>query len=176
MTRFRTFLAGLMLAFVSLLPVTAPSVHAQSLTDYAENKIVDALLRGQSLGAPATMYVGLATAASSCETGSVTEVSTSGTAYARAAVTSSLANWAGTQSAGSTTASSGTGGQTSNNGTITIGSTATASWGSVTHFFLADASTAGNIWICQSLTTAKTINSGDPAPTFSAGALTFTLQ
>lgn len=163
--------AALALAFASL-----SFVSAQSLTDYAENKLVDAVLRGQSLGAPATMYVGLATAASSCETGSVTEVSTSGTAYSRASVTSNLTNWAGTQSAGSTTASSGTGGQTSNNSTITIGSTATASWGTVTHFFLADASTAGNIWICQALTTSKTINNGDPAPTFSAGALTVTFQ
>lgn len=169
----RSGLAAIALAFAAFVPLYAP---AQSLTDYAENKLVDAVFRAQSLGAPATFYVGLATAASSCETGSVTEVSTSGTAYARAAVTSSLANWAGTQSAGSTTASSGTGGQTSNNSTITIGSTATASWGTVTHFIVADASTAGNIWICQALTTSKTINNGDPAPTFSAGALTVTFQ
>jgi len=164
------------LAALALALASIPFVCAQSLTDYAENKLVDAVMRGQALGAPATLYVGLATAAASCETGSVTEVSTSGTAYSRASVTSSLANWAGTQSAGSTTASSGTGGQTSNNSTITIGSTATASWGTVTHFFLADASTAGNIWICQALTTSKTINNGDPAPTFSAGALTVTFQ
>ena len=173
MNHIRTILASLALALSALLPMTAA---AQSLTDYAENRLIDAVFRGQALGAPATFYVGLATAASSCETGTITEVSTSGTGYSRAAVTSSLTNWAGTQSAGSTTASSGTGGQTSNNGTITIGSTATGAWGSVTHFFLADSSSGGNIWVCQALTAAKTINSGDPAPTFSAGALTVTFQ
>ncbi len=169
----RSGLAAIALVLAALAPIHG---YAQSLTDFAENKLVDAVFRGQALGAPATFYVGLATAASSCETGTVTEVSTSGTAYGRAAVTSNLTNWAGTQSAGSTTASSGTGGQTSNNSTITIGSTATASWGTVTHFFLADASTAGNIWVCQALTTSKTINNGDPAPTFSSGALTVTFQ
>lgn len=173
MKTIRNTLASLALALSALLPFGAA---AQSLTDYAENRLIDAVFRGQSLGAPATFYVGLATAASSCETGTITEVSTSGTGYARAAVTSSLTNWAGTQSAGSTTASSGTGGQTSNNATITIGSTATGAWGSVTHFFMSDSSSGGNIWVCQSLTTAKTVNSGDPAPTFSAGALTVTFQ
>lgn len=185
MTRIRTILAAFALAlFGAVAPLHyAPSsglgyqaAQAQSLTDYAENKLIDAVFRGQALGAPATFYVGLATAASSCETGTITEVSTSGTGYSRAAVTSSLANWAGTQSSGSTTASSGSGGQTSNNSTIMIGSTATGSWGSVTHFFMADASSGGNIWVCQSLTTPKTINTSDPAPTFSAGALTVTFQ
>jgi hypothetical protein len=35
-----------------------------------------------------------------------------------------------------------------------------------------DASSAGNAWLCFNLTTAKTINNGDAAPSFSAGALT----
>lgn len=169
---FTRGLAAILLALAALLPVAAP---AQSLTDYAENKIVDALMRGQAIGTPATWYVGLMTAASSCETGSVTEVSTSGTNYARVAVTAGLTQWAGTQSAGSTTASSGTGGQTSNNAAITFGAPS-GNWGSVTHFGIWDASTSGNLWICQSLTTAKTINSGDAAPSFSAGALTITIQ
>jgi hypothetical protein len=163
-------IAALMLAFASLLPFQAA---AQSLTDYAENKLVDALLRGQSLGAPATFYVGLMTAASACDAGTVTEVS--GGSYARVSVTSALANWAGTQSAGSTTASSGTGGQTSNNGAITFPAP-TANWGTVTHFGLWDASSSGNLWICQALTTSKTVNNGDAAPSFSAGALTITFQ
>jgi hypothetical protein len=29
------------------------------LNDYAENKLVDALLRGQALGAPSTIYLAL---------------------------------------------------------------------------------------------------------------------
>ena len=52
------------LAFLTfaLALVFSTASHAGALTDYAENKIADALLRGQSLGAPATMYIGLATA------------------------------------------------------------------------------------------------------------------
>src|SRR5690349_20255539 len=87
------------------LTVSAFSAHAGALTDYAENKLVDALLRGQSLGSPATFYVALYT---TCPTDSTAGTEVSGGSYARVAVTSSLANWAGTQSAGSTTASSGT--------------------------------------------------------------------
>ncbi|MES2500135.1 MAG: hypothetical protein V4570_06350, partial [Pseudomonadota bacterium] len=83
-----------------------------ALTDYAENKVLDAILRAQSLGAPATFYVGLFTSAPS-DTGGGTEVS--GGSYARVAVTSSLANWSGSQSAGSTSASSGTDGTIENN-------------------------------------------------------------
>jgi hypothetical protein len=143
-----------------------------ALTNYAENKIVDALLRGQSLGAPATLYVGLDTATGD-DTGSGTEVT--GGSYARVAVSGSLAAWAGTQSAGSTVASSGTGGTTSNNAAITFPAP-TANWGSVVGFRLWDASTGGNAWIRASLTTAKTINNGDAAPSFAAGALTFQID
>lgn len=169
MNYIRTILASLALAISALLPF---GVAAQSLTDYAENRIVDALMRGQSLGAPATWYVGLLTSACS-DSSAGTEVS--GGSYARVAVTAGLTQWAGTQSAGSTTASSGTGGQTSNNASITFPAP-TANWGSITHFALYDASTAGNQWVCQSLSTAKSVNNGDAAPSFSAGALTVTFQ
>lgn len=169
MTRFRTILASLALALSALLPFGAA---AQSLTDYAENRLIDAVFRGQSLGAPATWYVGLLTSACS-DSSAGTEVS--GGSYARVAVTAGLTQWAGTQSAGSTSASSGTGGQTSNNAAITFPAP-TANWGSVTHFALYDASSGGNQWVCQSLTTGKTVNNGDAAPSFSAGALTVTFQ
>lgn len=98
--------AALVLAVVGITSTTVAS--AQALTDFAENKLIDAVFRGQALGAPATFYVALFTTACS-DSAAGTEVSTIGTGYARAAVTSSLANWAGTQAAGSTTASSGTG-------------------------------------------------------------------
>jgi len=166
----RRFLAASALALASLfLPLSA---GAQALTDYAENKLVDAVLRGQSLGAPATWYVGLLTAACS-DSSAGTEVT--GGSYARVAVTAGLTQWAGTQSAGSTTASSGTGGQTSNNATITFPAP-TANWGTVTGFGLWDASSGGNQWFCFTLTTSKTVNNGDAAPSFAAGALTITFQ
>lgn len=139
-----------------------------SMSDYLENNIVDWLFRAQVFSPPATLYVGLFTAAPT-DTGGGTEVS--GGSYARVAVTSSLANWAGTQSAGSTVASSGTGGTTSNNGAITFPAP-TANWGSVVAFGVFDASTAGNLLFYANLTTPKTVNNGDPAPSFAAGALT----
>lgn len=153
---------------VAALAVAALSAQAGALTDYAENKVVDALLRGQSLAAPATFYIGLDTVACT-ETGGGTEVS--GSNYARVAVASSLANWAGTQSAGSTAASSGTSGTTSNNASITF-PTPSATWGTVVSVRWFDASTAGNAWICVTLTTSKTINSGDTV-SFPASALSF---
>lgn len=142
-----------------------------SLSDYLENKLVDHVLRGQTLTPPATLYVALFTAAPS-DAGGGTEVS--GGAYARVTVTGSLANWAGTQSAGSTTASTGTGGQTSNNAAVTFPAPSGANWGAVTHFGIFDASTAGNLLFWAALTTPKTINDGDAAPSFAAGALTVT--
>lgn len=152
-------------------------------TDFAENKLVDFLFRNQALGIPAgnantagitNLYVGLLTAAPS-DTGGGTEVSTTSTGYARVAVANSLANWAGTQSAGSTTASTGTSGTTSNNNAVTFGAPS-ANWGNVTHFAIFDASTGGNMLVYGALTTAKTVNNGDAAPSFAAGALTFTID
>jgi hypothetical protein len=139
------------------------------LTDFAENKVIDALLRNQAIGTPATYHVALFTAAPS-DTGGGTEVS--GGAYARVAVAASLANFSGTQGAGTTAASSGTGGTVSNNNAITFPSP-TANWGTVTHFGLFDAASAGNLWIWGPLTISKTINNGDAAPSFAAAALTF---
>lgn len=140
-----------------------------AMSDYLENKLVDQLFRGQTAPTTSTLYIALLTAAPS-DSGGGTEVS--GNAYARVAVTSSLANWAGTQSAGSTTASSGTGGQTSNNSVITF-PTPTATWGVVTHFAIYDAATAGNLLFYGTLTIAKTINQSDTV-SFPAGSLTIT--
>jgi hypothetical protein len=160
-------LAGL-LAVSSLF---AGFAQAGALTDYAENKVVDALIRAQSIGAPATWYVALYT---TCPTDSTSGTEVTGGSYARVAVTAGLTQWAGTQAAASTTASSGTGGTTSNNATITF-PTPSAGWGTVLCWGLTDASTAGNIWIFSTLTTSKTINSGD-AVSFAAAAATFQID
>lgn len=143
-----------------------------ALSDYLENKVIDYVFRGQAFTAPTTMYVGLLTSAPS-DTGGGTEVS--GGSYARVSVASSLANWAGTQGAGSTTASSGTSGTTSNNNVISF-PTPTANWGVITHVALYDASSSGNLIIYGALTTAKTVNNGDSAPSFQASAFSFQLD
>lgn len=159
------------LAVAGLMAIAGTAV-AGALTDYAENKVVDALLRAQAIGTPATWYVALYTA---CPTDSTAGTEVTGGSYARVAVTASLANFAGTQSAGSAVASSGTGGTTSNNGVLTFPAP-TANWGTVACWGIIDASTAGNVWIYSTLTTSKTINNGDAAPSFAAGAATFQID
>jgi hypothetical protein len=139
------------------------------MSDYLENRLVDQLFRGQAAPTTSTLYVGLLTAAPS-DTGGGTEVS--GGSYARVAVTSSYTNWAGTQSAASTVASTGTGGQTSNNAAITFPSPS-ATWGTVTHFGIYDAASAGNLLFWGALTISKTINQADTV-TFPAASLSVT--
>lgn len=138
-------------------------------SDYLENKVIDWFLRGQAFTPPATVYVGLLTAAPS-DSAAGTEVA--GGSYARVAVASSLANWAGTQGAGTAVASSGSSGTTSNNNAITFPAP-TANWGVATHFAVYDAPSAGNLLFYAALSTPKTINSGDAAPSFAAGQLTY---
>lgn len=153
-----------------------------AFSDFAENKIIDWLFRAQAIGitgataaagtGPATLYIGLLTATPTDSTGG-TEVT--GGSYARVAVTSSLANWAGTQAAASTTASTGTSGTTSNNAAITFPAP-TANWGTITGVGIYDAVSGGNLLIYSALTTSKTVNNGDAAPSFAAAALTFQLD
>lgn len=157
------------LAAFAFLPMAA---SAGALTNTAENKVVDALLRGQALGAPATFYIGVTT--DTCtDVGNGTEPT--GGAYARVAVTSSLANWAGTQSAGSTTASSGTGGTTSNNATIQFPES-TASWGTVQAVRWYDASTAGAAWICIDLSSSFNVAAAGVTLKFNAATLQFQID
>jgi hypothetical protein len=153
-----------------------------AMTDFKENKFIDWFFRAQALGiagasagagsGPATLWIGLIIAAGS-DASAGTEVT--GGSYARVAVTSSLANWAGTQAAGSTTASSGSSGTTSNNNAITF-PTPTANWGQAVEWGIFDAATGGNELDRAALTTAKTINNGDPAPSFAVAALVYQID
>lgn len=165
---FTSAIAALMLVFAVLLPQPA---SAQSIGDFGENQIIDSIFRGQATSLGANVFIGLSTATCS-DSSAGTEVSGGG--YARVSVARSLANWAGTQGAGSTVASSGTGGQTSNNTVITF-PTPTAGWGTVVSVFAADAASGNNIVFCTNLSLIKTINSGDTV-TFPAGTLTLTIQ
>jgi len=144
-----------------------------AFTDYFENKIVDHLFRGVALSesSPASYYVGLLTAAPS-DSAAGTEVS--GGAYSRVAVGRDQASWKGTHGS-ATGASSGTNGTISNAAQITFPAP-TANWGSITHFGIYDAASAGNLLVWAPLTTPKTVNNGDAAPAFAIDALTIQID
>lgn len=131
-----------------------------AMSDYLEGEIIKHIFRTGSFTKPTVLAVGLFTAAPS-DSGGGTEVS--GGSYARATLNPLDANWA---------APAGGNGVTSNSSTITF-ATPTANWGTVTHFAVFDAASAGNMLFWGSLTVTKTINSGDTV-TFPAGSLTFT--
>jgi hypothetical protein len=142
-----------------------------AMSDYLENKLIDHVFRNRSYTVPSTIYVALFTAAPS-DSGGGTEVS--GGSYARVQVGPSDSTWESTQGTTTAVASSGTTGATQNGSTITF-PTPSANWGTVTHVGIFDASTSGNLLFHGALTASKTVNNGDPAPTFPAGALDITL-
>jgi hypothetical protein len=113
-------------------------------SDYLENKVLDHFLGTASTSAPATVYLALFTT-DPTDAGSGTEVSTSGTAYAR-------------QSIAFSSASSGT---TSNSADVEFSQATGSGFGTVTHFGIFDASTAGNLLFHGALTSSKTIDAGD---------------
>ena len=111
-----------------------------SFTNFLETEILDHVFAGSAYTAPTTKYVALYTATPG-ETGGGTELS--GSAYVRKAI-----------------AFATSGNTTSNNAAIEF-PTATGSWGSVTHVGVFDALTSGNLMAYATLTSAKTIDSGD---------------
>lgn len=111
-----------------------------SFSNYLETKVLAHTFSNTAYTSPSTVYVGLFTSSPS-EDGSGTEVS--GGSYAR-------------QSGAFTT---------SNNTATTSAAiefpTATASWGTITHIGIYDASSAGNLLAYAALTASKAIASGD---------------
>jgi hypothetical protein len=142
-----------------------------NMSDYLENKVIDWIIRAQAFSPPSPVYVALFTVTPS-DSGGGTEVA--GNNYARVAVTSSLANWAGTQGSGTTTASTGTNGTTSNNAQINF-PTPSASWGTVVAIGIFDALTNGNLLFWGPLTINKVINNGDVVD-FPAATLTIQID
>ena len=113
-----------------------------SFSNYLETEILDHVFGGNAYTAPGTLYLALFTSNPS-EDGSGTEVTTSGTSYVRQSVAFTVS------------------GSTASNTSVIEYPTATASYGSVTHVGIYDASTAGNLMAYAALTASKTIASGD---------------
>lgn len=133
-----------------------------AMSDYLELQIIDHLFRTGTFPKPAGIFFALFTANPTDANGG-TEVS--GGAYARVAVAQANAQW-NTPVANN--------GHTDNVNAITFPAP-TANWGSVTHIGIFDAAAAGNLLIHGALGTPKTVNSGDPAPSFGAGSMDITL-
>ena len=133
-------------------------------TNYLKNLLIDFLFRAQSTSPAATLYVALAT---TTPTAAASGAEVTASDYARVAVTSALASWAGTQGDTTTAVSSGTTGKTSNNAIIDFG-TASSSWGTITYWEIYDASTAGNRLLYGPITDSsgnaspRSVVSGDP--------------
>jgi hypothetical protein len=115
---------------------------ALSLSNTFETNVLTWLLTGDAVTRPSAWYVALFTS-NPDEDASGTEVSTSGTAYARQSVSFSVS------------------GNTASNTAAIEFPTATASYGTVTHVGVFDASTAGNLIAYAALTTSKAIDTGD---------------
>lgn len=131
------------------------------MSDYLEVELRKHIFRTGSFTKPSELHISLHTA-DPTDDASGTEVS--GGSYARVQRDPADANWTG---------ASATNGLTDNAAAITFPSP-TANWGVVTHFAIWDAASAGNMLIHGELTTPKTINNGDAAPSFATGDLDIT--
>tara|TARA_A100001391_G_scaffold201503_1_gene188656 strand:+ start:649 stop:1092 length:444 start_codon:yes stop_codon:yes gene_type:complete len=144
---------------------------SNAATTYLENKLLSLIFKNNagSFSSPGdSIYVGLATAVSNAEAGTLTEVNTStqDANYVRRQVTA--ANW--------TLASSSTDQQTVvNAANIEFPASSGVATYTVTHAFLADASSSGNILFVGALDASKAIASGDIFR-INAGNLTIELK
>lgn len=112
-----------------------------AMSDYLENKLLDAVLRNTAFTSPTTVYIGLSTG-SFGDDNSGTELT--GNNYSRVSIAFDAAS----------------GGTTDNTSNVEFAA-ATGSWGSVGFYGLFDASSSGNLLIHGAFSSAKTIATGD---------------
>lgn len=124
-------------------------------SDYVENLSLNWLLTTSTATRPTAWYVALFTT-DPTDAGTGTEVSTSGTAYARQSVAFTVTN------------------DTAVNSANVLFPTATASYGTVTHVGIYDAATGGHLLFHGAASTSKAIDTGD-AYLISSGNLAVTL-
>ena len=125
-----------------------------AMSNYLENALINATLRNTTYTSPSTVYAALFTS-DPTDAGTGTEVS--GGSYTRKAMTF------GAPSNGAST-----------NSAAVEFDQATASWGTVTHFGIYDASTSGNLLYHGALTASKVIDTGDVFK-FATSSVTVTL-
>jgi hypothetical protein len=132
-----------------------------AISNYLEDALINATLRGQTYTGSATVWLALYTTPTDDASGGTEVPATpgpAGTSYVRTQVTFAAP----------------TDGASSNTAVVNFPAS-TASWGTVTHFAIMDAQTAGNRLYHGALGVAKTVDQGDVF-TVPAGNLTITLQ
>ena len=132
-----------------------------SITYYSANRILDRNFGSTAYTPPATMYFGLSTTPVQIDGTGATEPS--GGSYARVAFTNDKTNWG-----------------VSSNGVLTNlvalqFTESTASWGTITYVFIADALSAGNIWYFDALSPSRSVQISTTV-LFAIGAITMTMN
>ena len=140
---------------------------ANEATNYLERRVLDFIFKNNALSFSSpgnSIYVGLATAVSAAETGSLTEANF--TNYARQQVAASGGTTIGSDSTDTQTAT--------NAANIEFPASGGGGDDAITHAFIADASSSGNILFVGTITN-RTISTGDIFR-INAGNLTITLS
>jgi len=130
-------------------------------TNFLELKILDDLVGNTPYTPPATIYVALATNATTPDVEAGTFTECTGSAYVRQGITGT--DWA--------TAASGAVSTSTN---IEF-PTAQGDWGVITHVALMDNSSGGNALVIQQLASPKTVETGDTF-VINSGNLTLSLD
>lgn len=128
-----------------------------SVTYTSANKLLDYNFGLTAYSVPTTYYFGLSTTTINIDGTGATEPATG--AYARVAFTNNKTNW-GVAALGVLT-----------NAVAVTFAESTASWGTITYVFMADALTSGNIWWFDALSPARTVASATTV-LFAVGAIT----
>jgi hypothetical protein len=128
-----------------------------ALSDYLENELLDHILRNSAYARPATLYFALFTGDPG-ESGATGEVS--GGSYARAAVTNNATNFP---------PCSATGTPVKTNGVAVQFPTASASWGTVTHWAIYDHATNTTNMLAHGAVSSPNAIASGKTPRFAPG-------
>lgn len=133
---------------------------SSTTSNYLHNKHMARILKGETFDPPATLYIALFTTVPQLNGTGGTEVSRSGTSYARVAIRQNT-GWQGP---------SGNNQEWSNVQDIVF-AVPTGNWGNIQGCGVYDAETDGNLYWVAYMSSTKPVENGDGAPKIPAGAL-----